>query len=133
MSALRVIPTRLWSPEALTSVNFLSLPSVHDHLDVNLEILPHLKGAFKTAHSGLFALNLDGAVPPSLSGNVCVKQLYFSGEGGVVKHYPVVIFQIVSHLVCALYTSCVNYVHCYTLYSIDALHVQYCSTFCTPC
>ena len=88
MSALRVIPTRLWSPEALTSVNFLSLPSVHDCLDVNLEILPHLKGAFKTAHSGLFALNLDGAVPPSLSGNVCVKQLYFSGEGGVVKHYP---------------------------------------------
>ena len=33
----------------------------------------------------------------------------------------------------ALYASCVNYVHCYTLYFIDVLHVQYCSTFCMPC
>ena len=45
----------------------------------------------------------------------------------------VVIFQIVLCLVCALYTSCVDYIHCYTLYLIDVLHVQYCFTSCTPC
>lgn len=85
---LRVIPTRLWSPEALTRVDFLSLPSVPGRLNVNLEIVPALKGAFKTAHSGSITPTSDVTLPPSLTGKVCVKQVYFSGEGEVVKRYP---------------------------------------------
>lgn len=84
---LRIIPARIWSPEALTRVDFLSLPSISGHLDVNLEIVPTLKGAFKTAHPGSITSSSDEDLPPSLSGNVCVKQVYFSGKDGVVKHY----------------------------------------------
>jgi hypothetical protein len=86
--SLRLIPARLWSPEALTRVDFLLLPSICGRLDANFEIVPNLKGAFKTAHSGSVTLDAGGALPPSLLGNVCVKQVYFSGEGGAVKRYP---------------------------------------------
>ena len=85
---LRVIPVRLWSPEALTRVNFHSLPSIPGHLEANLEIDPTLKGTFKTAHSGSITPKLGEVLSPFLSGNVCVKQVYFSGEGGTVKRYP---------------------------------------------
>ena len=85
--ALRVIPVRLWSPEALTRVNFHSLPSIPGQLDVNLEIDPTLKGAFKTTHSGSITPKFGEVLPPFLSENVCVKQVYFSGENGTVKHY----------------------------------------------
>jgi len=84
---LRVIPTRQWSAEALTGVDFLSLPSIHSRLDVDVKIDPALKGAFKTAHSGFTTPN--GVLPSLLSGNVCVKQVYFLGPGGGVKRYPV--------------------------------------------
>lgn len=84
--SLKLIPTRSWSPEALIKVDLLSLPSLHGQLDVNLEITPSLKGSFKTAHSGSITFN-DGAFPPSLSGKVCVKQLYYSGAGGQVIRY----------------------------------------------
>ena len=78
---------RLWSPEALGRVDFHTLPLIHGRLDVNLEIDPALKGAFKTAHSGSITPSSGGVLSPSLSGNVCVKQVYFSGEGGAVKRY----------------------------------------------
>ena len=84
---LKVIPTRMWSPEALTRADLTSLPSVHGHLDVNLQINPALKGTFKTAHPGSITLNPGGVLLPSLSGKVCVKQLYFSGESGAVRRY----------------------------------------------
>ena len=87
--ALRVIPTRVWSSEALNRVDFLALPSIPCHLDVNLEITPALKGAFKTAHSGSITPTSNDVLPSPFSGNVCVKQVYFSGVGGVVKrHHP---------------------------------------------
>lgn len=82
---LRVIPSRPWSSTALQKVDFLSLPSVAGFLDVNLEIIPSLKGAFKTAHPG--SITSDVALPPPLSGKVCVKQLYFTEAGGIVKRY----------------------------------------------
>jgi hypothetical protein len=84
--SLKIIPTRSWSPEALVKVDLLSLPSIHGQLDVNLEIIPSLKGSFKTAHSGSITSD-NGALPLSLSGKVCVKQLYFSGANGRVMRY----------------------------------------------
>jgi hypothetical protein len=83
---LKVIPARLWSPTILTEkINPLSFPSIPGRLDVNLEINPSLKGAFKTAHSG--SIIPDADLSPFLSGNICVKQLYFSGTGGAVRRY----------------------------------------------
>jgi hypothetical protein len=85
---LKIIPTRLWSSEALsTKVNLLSLPSICGRLDVDLEIIPTLKGAFKTAHHGSITPN-NGVLPLPLSGDVCVKQVYFSGPGGTIKRHP---------------------------------------------
>ena len=84
---MKIIPTRIWSAEALTPVNFLSLPSTPGRLDVNLEITAALKGAFKTAHPGFIIPDPNGVLPPPLSGKICIKQVYFSGEGGVVKRY----------------------------------------------
>lgn len=92
---LRVIPRRLWSPLTLTKVNFLSLPAICGSLNVDLKIVPTLKDAFKTAHSGSVIPNED--IPSSLSSNVCVKQVYFSGPGGVVKHYSPMIEQDYIH------------------------------------
>lgn len=71
---LKVVPTRSWSPEILNKINLPFLVSVSGHLDVNLEIHPDLKGAFKTAHSGSISLTSStGVLPSSLSGKVCVK------------------------------------------------------------
>ena len=83
---LRIIPTRTWSSEALTGVDFFSLPPLHGDLDVDLKINPSLKGAFKTAHSGTINL-YNGVLPPPLSGNVCVKQAFYSDPDGPVRHY----------------------------------------------
>ena len=83
---IKIIPKRSWSPAALTKVDFLSLPSVRCYLEVDTEIVPSLKGAFKTAHSG--SVTSDSAVLPlPLSGSVCVKQVYFSGPNNSIKHY----------------------------------------------
>ena len=68
-------------------MDFLSLPSIRGRLDFDLEINPALKGSFKTAHSGSITPNFDGVLPLPLSGDVCVKQVYYSGDGGVVKRY----------------------------------------------
>ena len=85
---LKVVPTRSWSPEALTQVNFSTLPSVSGHLDVNFKDSSIQKGAFKTAHPGSISLSSsNNTFPPSLSGNVCIKQHYFLGTAGRIKRY----------------------------------------------
>ena len=84
--ALQVIPTRSWSPEALTQDGFSSLPSVPGYLDVTFEESSTLKGTFKTAHPGSVILS-NNTLPPPLSGKVCVKQLYFLNEAGKIRHY----------------------------------------------
>lgn len=83
---LKVIPARPWSPEALTPVNFLSLHPIRGHLEVDLNIASSLKGAFKTAHHGTITPN-GGVLPSLLTGDVCVKHVYYTVGGGVVKRY----------------------------------------------
>lgn len=83
---IKVIPKRQWSRAALTKVDYLALPSIRARLDVDLEINPTLKGAFKTAHPGSVT-PINGVLPSPLSGRVCVKQPYFCEAGGPVRRY----------------------------------------------
>lgn len=88
IAALRVIPARPWSANALKEgVDFPGLPTVSSRLEVNLSIANSLKGSFKTSHRG--SISTDDELPRSLSGTVCVKQLYFTeaGRSGVMR-YP---------------------------------------------
>lgn len=83
---LKVIPRRCWSQEALVPVDFSSFPTVSGYLDVNLEVDPLLKGAFKTSHTGF--IKSSGDLPSSLSGEICAKHFYYPGLNGATKRYP---------------------------------------------
>ena len=88
--ALQVIPTRSWSPEVFSQDGPPSPPSVSGYLDVTFEASSTLKGTFKTAHPGspiLSSNTLPTTLPPSLSGNVCVKQLYISNKADKIRRY----------------------------------------------
>lgn len=79
--ALRIIPAWSLSADALKEgVNFLSLCPISGHLEVNLVINDSLKGSFKTSHRGSIVLD-HGELPPSFSGTVYAKQLYFADPG----------------------------------------------------
>ena len=86
--SLRVIPARSWSANSLKEgVNFLGLPAVSGRVDFNLSIDNSMKGSFKTSHRGSIVLD-NGVLPQSLSGTVCVKQLYFTEAGlGKARRY----------------------------------------------
>jgi len=86
-AALRVIPVRSWSADALKQgVNFFGLHPISGRLEVDLSINKSLKGSFKTSHRGSIILD-NGELPQSLLGVVCVKQFYLTEAGRVgIKH-----------------------------------------------
>ena len=73
----------------LNKIALPTLNAVSGQLDVDLEIVPGLKGAFKTAHPGsISSIPSNNILPPSLTGKICVKQLYFS-TGGAIRRYNI--------------------------------------------
>ena len=55
-------------------------------MDVDIKVVPSLKGAFKTAHPGSIT-PIDGVLPLPLSSNICVKQVYFPGQNNKINRY----------------------------------------------
>ena len=86
----------------LSKMALPTLDSVHGKLEVNLEILSTLKGAFKTARPGsISSTSSNNILPPSLTSKICVKQLYFTVDN-VIRCYNITEAQsyILSEVAC---------------------------------